>query len=387
MSLYTTEVRYICETLANYDESQGYKRVNDIVEQAAPQIFDDDFPIFDETYRPILEAKILKHYYTREIGFETVGLWQLKLNNKMNEIMPYYNKLYNSELLEFNPLYTVNLKKNYDKNGLEQRMMNEDEKELKNEHKVGENTENTTKNGLENRINSTDSAKNKGTTGSVDLTEIFDNTENENGIKNTAQNDSGFTQSTKNEDGTALSENHEVNSNDDWNKFSDTPQGGLTNVANGTYLTTATNTTSDAHNNSSQDSAAQTVTDEKTSDESSKTGEEINNNTKLNTGSKEQKTENSETGNESESKNEVGSVSSNADTASKANMDEQTDTEKNRTRNRTNDKNNFENYLESVLGWNGKSPSKLLQEFRETFLNIDMMIIEELSDLFFGLWA
>lgn len=387
MSLYTTEVRYICETLANYDESQGYKRVNDIVEAAAPQIFDDDFPIFDESYRSILEAKILKHYYTREIGFETVGLWQLKLNTKMNEIMPYYNKLYNSELLEFNPLYTVNLKKNYDKNGTEQRIMSEDEKELKNEHRIGEDTENTTQNGLENTINSSDSAKNKGTTGSVDLTEIFDNSENENGIKNTAQNEAETSETTRNEDGTALTENHEVTSKNDWNKFSDTPQGGLTNVANGTYLTTATNTTSDDTKNGSQDSLAQTVTNDKGTKDAAKTGEEINNNIKLNTGSKEQKTENSETGNENESKNEIGSVSSNADTASKANMDEQTDTEKNRTRNRTNDKNNFENYLESVLGWNGKSPSKLLQEFRETFLNIDMMIIEELSDLFFGLWA
>lgn len=387
MSLYTTEVRYICETLANYDESQGYKRVNDIVEAAAPQIFDDEFPIFDESYRPILEAKILKHYYTREIGFETVGLWQLKLNTKMNEIMPYYNKLYNSELLEFNPLYTVNLKKGHDKSGLEQRVMNDDETELVNEHKTAEDTETLTQNELENRINSADSAKNKGTTGSVDLTEIFDNTENENGIKNTSQTDAGTTEATKNEDGTALTENNESNSNNDWNKFSDTPQGGLSNVASGSYLTTATNTTSDGTKNSNQNSLAETVTNEKTTNDNAKTGEEVNNNIKSNAGSKEQKTENAETGSENESKNEIGTVSSNADTASKANADTQTDIEKNKSRNRLYDKNNFENYLESVLGWNGKSPSKLLQEFRETFLNIDMMIIEELSDLFFGLWA
>ena len=158
-------------------------------------------------------------------------------------------------------------------------------------------------------------------------------------------------------------------------------------MANGSYLTTATNTTSDGSKNSNQDSLAQTVTNEKTSNDNAKTGEELNNNTKSNVGSKEQKTENAETGSENESKNEIGTVSSNADTASKANADTQTDIEKNKTRNRLYDKNNFENYLENVLGWNGKSPSKLLQEFRETFLNIDMMIIEELSDLFFGLWA
>ena len=32
------------------------------------------------------------------------------------------------------------------------------------------------------------------------------------------------------------------------------------------------------------------------------------------------------------------------------------------------------------------SYAKMLKEFRETFLNIDMMVIESLSDLFFGLW-
>ena len=49
------------------------------------------------------------HYYTREIGFETVGLWKLKLQTKLNEIMPYYNKLYETELLKYNPLYDVDM--------------------------------------------------------------------------------------------------------------------------------------------------------------------------------------------------------------------------------------------------------------------------------------
>lgn len=72
-------------------------------------MFDFQFPIFDESYRSVIETKILRHYYTREIGLETVGLWKLKLNTKLNEIMPYYNKLYKSELIEFNPLYDVEL--------------------------------------------------------------------------------------------------------------------------------------------------------------------------------------------------------------------------------------------------------------------------------------
>ena len=108
MAKYTTEVRTICESKAGLTESLGGNDVQKIIEKSAPLIFDFDFPIFDEKYRKGLEIKILRHFYTREIGFETVGLWKLKMCTKLNEIMPLFNKLYESELLEFNPLYTIN---------------------------------------------------------------------------------------------------------------------------------------------------------------------------------------------------------------------------------------------------------------------------------------
>ena len=107
MSNYTTEVRYICEAKAGLTESKGQNDVNSIIAASLSSIFNFDFPIFDEAYRSVLETKILKHYYTREIAFESVGLWQLKLDTRLNEIMPYYNQLYNSELLEFNPFHDV----------------------------------------------------------------------------------------------------------------------------------------------------------------------------------------------------------------------------------------------------------------------------------------
>ena len=53
------------------------------------------YPIFDENYRNTLNQKILNHYYESEIGFETASLFRFYLNNKLNEIMPYYNNLYN----------------------------------------------------------------------------------------------------------------------------------------------------------------------------------------------------------------------------------------------------------------------------------------------------
>jgi hypothetical protein len=109
MSKYTTEVRYICETYAGHTESQDYSKIDDIIASSINKIFDFDFPIFDENYRSVLETKIIRHYYTREIGLETVALWKHFLCMRLNEIMPYYNKLYESELLQFNPLYDYDL--------------------------------------------------------------------------------------------------------------------------------------------------------------------------------------------------------------------------------------------------------------------------------------
>lgn len=54
----------------------------------------NNYPIFDENYRDTLNNNILYHYYENEIGFETAPLFRFYLNQKLNEIMPYYNELY-----------------------------------------------------------------------------------------------------------------------------------------------------------------------------------------------------------------------------------------------------------------------------------------------------
>lgn len=48
------------------------------------------------------------HYWMREIGAETAGLFKLYLNRTMAEIMPYYNQLYKSAQLDFDPLNAYN---------------------------------------------------------------------------------------------------------------------------------------------------------------------------------------------------------------------------------------------------------------------------------------
>lgn len=107
MSEFTTQVRYICENYCELDASKGYDDVEEIINKSIGKIFDFNFPIFDENYRCVLERKIIRHFYTREIGLETVGLWKLKLATKLNEIMPYYNQLYKSCDLIVEPLIDV----------------------------------------------------------------------------------------------------------------------------------------------------------------------------------------------------------------------------------------------------------------------------------------
>lgn len=76
----------------------------------------DKYPIFDENYRETLNNNILNHYLMNEIGFETAELFKFYLNQKMNEIMPYYNILYSKQhtLLE-NFDYNVNLTETFNR--------------------------------------------------------------------------------------------------------------------------------------------------------------------------------------------------------------------------------------------------------------------------------
>lgn len=119
MSKYTTEVRLICESKSGLSESKGFGSVDEVLNGSWDKIFTSKVSFFDEEYRAVLCKKILKHYYLREIGCETVGIWLLWMNTKLEEIMPYYNKLYESELIKFNPMYDVDWNRKGNKTGNE----------------------------------------------------------------------------------------------------------------------------------------------------------------------------------------------------------------------------------------------------------------------------
>lgn len=265
MSKYTTEVRFICEQYAGLDESVGYNDIDEVISKSRAKVFDFNYPIFDEAYRPVLETKILQHYYTREICEETVGLWKLRLKAKMNEIMPYFNKLYESELIEFNPLYDADYKREGDRLG-------------KNESTRDDTGNRTSRAGGQDSMSANDRDK----------------------------------------------YSH-------WDLYSDTPQGGIEGILgaedepslldNG-YLTNARHVLHDGAGTTRNGVTNYGRTD-------------------------------------------------NSNTVGKSIFDGKT----------------TEDYAEHVYGkMPGQSYSKLLQEFRDTFLNIDADVIKELRNLFFNLW-
>ena len=438
MSHWTTEVRFICENAAGLIESVGFTNINSVLDKSWNKVFDFDFPLFDDNYRKALCIKILRHFYTREICEETVGLWKLRLNDKLNMIMPYYNQLYESELIKINPLYTVNYTKNHNDSGGDVRVINE--KTTGSEVGSGSNSgvrntssnENETNKGTRKTTNS-ETGTNKGTrdTTSSETGKIVTdttNTVNESGSssseKTTNQTNSGTTSNTINStvttstnvEGTHNETSNQTNVSDKVEtlsqRYSDTPQGGLNGINDNNYLTNVT-----LNNNDVTQETKNNVTTNG-GDKSTTTGNSTTNQT--DSGENSGKVETSETGKGSNSseKSEIGNSTENNSKNGSVKISDDYSTTKNDTGSITDDyattnsgtgkiEDNYSNsnkrdtsgnrdmsdaitttraYIEHVMGSNNRSDSSLLNEYRTTFLNIDEMIINELNDLFMNIW-
>lgn len=109
MSRYSTQLRWVVEQAL---DDLGVAHTEDNWHLIWDKVGLADYPIFEETHRKVLNDKIIRHYYTREIGAETVARWRMFVRDAMHLIMPYYNQLYESELLALGmePLGDRNLK-------------------------------------------------------------------------------------------------------------------------------------------------------------------------------------------------------------------------------------------------------------------------------------
>ena len=85
----------LLDSICNFEK---YPKTNiyNLAKVGRSQIFDFTYPLSDKVDKEEFETMILNHFMMRRIGFETPTAFKLALNVKMNEIMPRYNKLFDS---------------------------------------------------------------------------------------------------------------------------------------------------------------------------------------------------------------------------------------------------------------------------------------------------
>lgn len=105
MSIFTTELRYPIEQYQD-DNNMPRRSYDDGIYEL---IGLDEYPIFEESYRATLNNKIIEHYYFKEIGTDTLARFRWYMRTTMNEIMPYFNALYEAQNSITDPLTNRNL--------------------------------------------------------------------------------------------------------------------------------------------------------------------------------------------------------------------------------------------------------------------------------------
>ena len=300
-----------------------------------------NYPIFSESHRQELNQKIVNHFRYREIGYETINQFIFALNRKMFEIMPFYNQLYESEELEISALTNYSYDEISKKTGndLLEKTGTDTNKQTGDSTRTDTGTQTNEQTGADKQT--FEDVKNKTTYGS---------SENEN---TTTTSDVKHGQTTTTE-GTDTSKR----------VHSDTPQGMLSanfpesaNYASDADVTKNTNANTVSQGGTDSTSGTVKGTKGRTgSDESIQSGDIV---TAHDTQGK--------LTNELTSKNEF-------------NVD-------NSITYGSNAKQNYDNQLATnKQGYQGISPSELLQKYRDTFLNIDMLVISELEELFISIF-
>ncbi len=333
------EFRRIIESYSQYPplDEHGYpislSRAQRI-EIGRKKFFDFDYPIFDEEYRKIIETKIIKRFYMRQIGFETAGLFKLMMENWLNEYMPYYNQLYKSELIKYDPLANVGYQDKYSRTN------------DSNRDSIGNLTNDVTADGTRHELN-----VGKSTTDSTSTTDTSDKATSDTTSKTDTSGDSKSDTTNK---------EHSEGTENKREMTDETPQSRLENTEQYGYNADTTNA------NNTNDSNSETINSTNT------TG--TNNNVSHGDSSA---TGNSKTVGHSETDS---TINDDVSTHNTSNQDQNT---------KANEK--FQNTEDYIFHRTGKTSdqtyAKMMIEFRDTFLNIDDQIINQLDgQMFSGLY-
>lgn len=112
MSKYTVELRDVVENTSREEVEAFFTDYN-----LEDYLTDQEIAVINERgtwSKEKLAAKIVDHYYMREIGLETVGLFKLKAKVAMQEIMEEKLPLIYSAAIKYDPLVNVDYVEDYD---------------------------------------------------------------------------------------------------------------------------------------------------------------------------------------------------------------------------------------------------------------------------------
>lgn len=112
MSRYTVELRDIVENTSREEVESFFTdyRLEDYLTEQEIAVINERGTWSKER----LAQKIVDHYYVREIGVETVGLFKLKAKVAMQEIMEEKLPLIYSAAIKYDPLVNVDYTEEYD---------------------------------------------------------------------------------------------------------------------------------------------------------------------------------------------------------------------------------------------------------------------------------
>lgn len=83
----------LMNSIVNFDREEKIK-IKDLPSYAREEIFDFTYPLSEKVEKDEFEEMILKKFMMYRIGFDTLNAFKIALDVKLNEIMPYYNKLF-----------------------------------------------------------------------------------------------------------------------------------------------------------------------------------------------------------------------------------------------------------------------------------------------------
>lgn len=82
-------------SIVNFGKEDKTK-IKNLAKEGRTTIFDFNYPLSDNVNKEEFEEMILNHFLMRRLGYETYTSWHIAFENKIKEIMPMYNKLFDS---------------------------------------------------------------------------------------------------------------------------------------------------------------------------------------------------------------------------------------------------------------------------------------------------